>query len=348
MRLLVTGGAGFIGSHFLRLLLPGPGPGAGAGPGRPGPEEPGGFRVTVLDKLGHGSSGDALRAVERLPGFRFVRGAVEDAALVDRLMPGHDAVVHLAAESHVDRSIEGAVPFAVTSAVGTQVLLDAARRHGVGRFLQVSTDEVYGSVADGAWTEEQPLAPRSPYAAAKAAGDLLALACHVTHGLDVVITRGSNTYGPRQYPEKIIPLFATRLLDGLPVPLYGDGQHVRDWLHVEDHCRGILAALTSGRSGEVYHLGGGCELTNRDLTGRILREYGAGWESVRRHPDRKAHDRRYALDCAKADTELGWRPRIPFARGLRDTLRWYRENRDWWEPLTGAADASRGAGRAAS
>ncbi len=219
-----------------------------------------------------------------------------DEALVEALAPGRDAIVHFAAESHVDRSIAGAAPFLTSNVIGTRVLLDAALRHGTGRFVQVSTDEVYGSIDAGSWAEDQPVAPRSPYAASKAGADLLALAYHHTHGLDVVVTRGSNTYGPYQHPEKVIPRFVTALLSGGTVPLYGDGLHVRDWVHVRDHCAGIALALARGRAGEVYHLGGGVELTNRELTGRLLAACGAGWERVEQVADRKGHDRRYSLD----------------------------------------------------
>ncbi|GFH75928.1 MULTISPECIES: dTDP-glucose 4,6-dehydratase [Streptomyces diastaticus group] len=321
--LLVTGGAGFIGSHFVRSLL------AGAYPRWAGAS------VTVLDKLGYCGNLENLAPVAGHPGFRFVRGEVEDTVLLDQVVPGHDHVVHFAAESHVDRSIDGAGPFAVTNVLGTQRMLDAALRHGVRRFLQVSTDEVYGSTDEGAWTEEQPLAPRSPYAATKAAADLLALAWHTTYGLDVVVTRCSNNFGPYQYPEKMVPRFVTNLLRDRRVPLYGDGSHVRDWVHVDDHCRGVASALERGRAGQVYHLGGGCELSNRELTGRILRACGAGWEMVENVADRRGHDRRYALDISKSTAELGYAPRVGFDEGLLQTLTWYRANRSWWERLVG-------------
>ncbi len=323
MRVLVTGGAGFIGSCYVRGLLT----------GRYGQVD----LVTVLDLLTYAGNPANLEPVADDRRLRLVVGDVTDPETVHRVMPGHDLVVHFAAESHVDRSITAAAPFIRTNVVGTQVLLDAALRHGVARFVQVSTDEVYGSIAHGAWTEEQPLAPRSPYAASKAAADLLALSYFHTHRLPVVITRGSNTYGPYQYPEKLIPRFVTRLLRGLPVPLYGDGGHVRDWLHVEDHCEGIARAARLGRPGRVYHLGGGTELTNKDLTGRLLEALGAGWEMVEQVPDRKGHDRRYALDTTRAARELGWVPRIGFDEGLAATVAWYREHRSWWEPLVEAA-----------
>ena len=248
-------------------------------------------------------------------------------------MPGHDAVVHFAAESHVDRSIQGAAPFVVTNVLGTQTLLDAALRHRVGRFLHVGTDEVYGSIETGSWTETWPLSPNSPYSAAKAGSDMIALAYHRTHRLDVVVTRCSNNYGPYQFPEKVIPLFVTNLLDGRKVPLYGDGGNVRDWLHVADHCAGIHLALTGGRAGEVYHIGGGTELTNKELTARLLDACGAGWDMVDEVPDRKGHDRRYSLDISKISTELGYAPSLSFEDGLADTIAWYRDNRTWWEPL---------------
>jgi dTDP-glucose 4,6-dehydratase len=324
MRILVTGGAGFIGSNFVRGVL------AGEYPATVGAE------VTVLDALTY--SGNRANLPVEDAGLRFVHGDIGDAALVADLLPGHDVVVHFAAESHVDRSILGAAPFAVTNVVGTQILLDAARVAGVGRFVHVSTDEVYGSIERGAWTEGWPLAPNSPYAASKAGSDLLVLAAHRTHGMDVVITRCSNNYGPYQFPEKVVPLFVTNLLDGRTVPLYGDGGNVRDWLHVADHCRGIALVLDKGRPGEVYHIGGGTELSNKELTGRLLAACGAGWDMVRQVPDRKGHDRRYALDITKISTELGYAPRVGLDDGLAATVAWYREHREWWEPLRARAE----------
>ncbi|WP_435612337.1 dTDP-glucose 4,6-dehydratase [Streptomyces sp. bgisy159] len=314
MNLLVTGGAGFIGSAYVRHLLA-----ADVAD------------VTVLDALTYAGSPANLPAGH--PRLDFVHGDICDAGLVGRLTADADQVVHFAAESHVDRSIEGSAAFVRTNVLGTQTLLDAALRHGTGPFVQVSTDEVYGSTPHGSWTEDQPLRPTSPYAASKASADLIALSYHRTHGLDVRITRCSNNYGPRQFPEKLVPLFVTNLLDGERVPLYGDGGNVRDWLHVDDHCRGVDLVRTRGRPGEVYHLGGGTELTNKELTGLLLEACGAGWDRVAHVADRKGHDRRYSLDWTKARTELGYRPRRDFATGLADTVAWYRDRRDWWEPL---------------
>ncbi|MFI9005571.1 dTDP-glucose 4,6-dehydratase [Streptomyces sp. NPDC053541] len=325
MRILVTGGAGFIGSQFVRALLLGELPsGEGA-------------RVTVLDNLTYSGNEANLAPVADRPGYAFVRGDIRDPGVVDDVMRGQDAVVHFAAESHVDRSILDSSPFVTTNVLGTQVLLDAAKRHGVGRFVHVSTDEVYGSIAEGSWTEDWPLAPNSPYSASKAGSDLLALSYHRTHGMDVVVTRCSNNYGPYHFPEKMIPLFTTNLLDGRKVPLYGEGLNVRDWLHVSDHCRGIELVLRGGRAGEVYHIGGGTEISNKELTALLLDACGAGWDRVEHVEDRKGHDLRYSLSIAKIQEELGYRPQVAFEQGLADTVRWYRENRAWWEPLKAKA-----------
>jgi dTDP-glucose 4,6-dehydratase len=321
MNLLVTGGAGFIGSHFVRSVL------ADALPGLEG------ARITVLDKLTYAGNLANLGPVHRSERLDFVAGDICDAALVESVLPRHDAVVHFAAESHVDRSIAGATEFATTNVVGTQVLLDAALRHGTSRFVHVSTDEVYGSIAEGAWTERSPMAPNSPYAATKAGADLLALAYHRTHGLPVVVTRCANNYGPYQHPEKVIPRFVTNLLEGRTVPLYGDGSQVRDWVHVDDHCRGTALVLLKGRAGEVYHVGGDEELSNRELTGLLLKACDADWDRVVTTEDRKGHDQRYALDDDRIRRELGYRPRVDFATGLADTVQWYRDHRDWWRPL---------------
>ena len=326
MRLLVTGAAGFIGSHYVRSLLQDKYPAFS------------GAQVTVLDKLTYAGNDANLRPVASSPRYRFVRGDICDASLVDDLLPGHDVVVHFAAETHVDRSIDSPADFVMTNVVGTQVLLDAALRHGVQRFVHVSTDEVYGSIDEGSWTEASPLQPNSPYSAAKASSDLFARAYFRTHGLPVIVTRCSNNYGPYQFPEKVIPLFVTNLIDGLPVPLYGDGLNVRDWLHVDDHCRGIQVALERGEDGEVYNIGGGTELTNRALTQCILEAMGAEWDAVEMVEDRKGHDRRYSLDDSRL-RGLGYESALDFERGLADTIAWYRSNDAWWRPLKKGREA---------
>jgi dTDP-glucose 4,6-dehydratase len=329
VRVVVTGGAGFVGSSYVRALLQDRYPGAA------------GAEVTVLDLLTY--AGNRANLPESDPRLTFVRGDLRDPEVVRDLLPGHDAVVHFAAESHVDRPIADAVPFVTTNVLGTQVLLDAAREAGIGRFVQVSTDEVYGSIGNGSWTEDRPVAPNNPYAASKAGSDLLALATHRTHGLDVVVTRSFNNYGPYQFPENVIPLFVTNLLDGHRVPLYGDGRNIRDWLHVEDHCRGIQLALEKGRSGEIYHIGGGTELTNNELTARLLAACGADWGMVQPVADRKGHDRRYSLDITKISEELGYAPQIGIEDGLAATVAWYKDNRAWWEPLKARAGLPDGA-----
>ena len=319
MRVVITGAAGFIGSRFAELLL--------ADADRLGYDD-----VVLLDALTY--SGRRENMDQALSaGARFVHGSINDPAVVDQALAGAHAVVHLAAESHVDRSITGARDFFLTNVLGTQQLLESARRAGVERFVHVSTDEVYGSIAQGSWREDHVLEPNSPYSASKAGSDLAALAYHRTYGLAVMVTRCSNNYGPRQFPEKVIPLFVTNLMDGEPVPLYGDGLNVRDWLHVDDHCRGILAVLEAGRPGEVYNIGGGTELTNRELTTRLLELCGADEGSVRAVPDRLGHDRRYSVDWGKIHAELGYEPRVPFDTGLAETVAWYQANESWWRPL---------------
>ena len=319
-RVLVTGAAGFIGSRFAELLL------ADA-------DLLGVTQITILDALTY--SGRRENMVDVLSDERvdFVHGSITDEPLVDELMARHDQVVHLAAESHVDRSITGAAAFFVTNVLGTQTLLEAARRHGVSKFVHVSTDEVYGSIPEGSWPEEHMLEPNSPYSSSKAGSDLAALAYFKTYGLPVCVTRCSNNYGPRQFPEKVIPLFVTNLHDGFNVPLYGDGGNIRDWLHVDDHCRGILAVLRAGRPGEVYNIGGGTELTNRELTDKILALSGVGDERITYVDDRLGHDRRYSVDWGKIHRELGYSPQVDFATGLADTVQWYRDNESWWRPL---------------
>ncbi|WP_113704906.1 dTDP-glucose 4,6-dehydratase [Nonomuraea lactucae] len=306
MRLLVTGGAGFIGSHYVRTTRD--------------------AEVTVLDRLTY--AGDLANLDGA--GHEFVKGDICDAGLLREVVPGHDVVINFAAESHVDRSIEGAADFVRTNVLGTQTLMQACLDARVPRVVQVSTDEVYGTIESGSWAEDAPVRPRSPYAAAKAGGDMIAMSYAITHGLPVSITRCGNNFGPHQYPEKLIPLFVTNLLRGRPVPLYGDGGNVRDWIHVDDHCRGIRLVAKRGVPGEVYHIAGVAELTNRELTERLLRAFGAGWDMVERVPDRKGHDRRYSLDDAKL-RGLGYRPRTSFDEGLAGTIRWYADNPRWWE-----------------
>jgi dTDP-glucose 4,6-dehydratase len=318
MRALVTGGAGFIGSHYVRTLV---------ADGRRATLD---VQVTVLDKLTYAGN---LSSLEPVAGrFAFVKGDICDAELLAEIVPGHDVVVNFAAESHVDRSIHSADAFVRTNVLGTHTLLQACLEAGVPKVVHVSTDEVYGSIDVGSWDEESRIAPNSPYAAAKAGGDMLALAYWRTHGLPVCVTRCGNNYGPYQHPEKVIPLFVTDLLDGRDVPLYGDGRNVRDWIHVDDHCRAIRLVAELGEPGQVYHIAGTAELTNMELTDRILSLLGCGWDRVRHVTDRKGHDRRYSLADAKMRA-LGYAPRVGFDQGLAETVRWYTANRVWWEPL---------------
>jgi dTDP-glucose 4,6-dehydratase len=316
MRIVITGGAGFIGSNFVRHLL------------REHPAD----EVVVLDKLTYAGNLENLRDVEGDPRYTFVRGDICDPEAVDRAATGADAIVNFAAETHVDRSISGPDDFIRTDVIGTHVLLEVVRARGVGRYLQVSTDEVYGDVAEGASLETDSLRPSSPYSASKAGADLLVLSYRRTYGTPVVITRSSNNYGPFQYPEKIVPLFVTNALDGQPLPVYGDGRNVRDWIYVDDNCRALDLVLREGRDGEIYNVGGGNEVENVDLTRGILAELGLGGELVRHVADRPGHDRRYAVDCGKL-RGLGWEPLVPFADGLARTVAWYGEHRAWWEKI---------------
>jgi dTDP-glucose 4,6-dehydratase len=318
VRLLVTGGAGFIGSMYVRNLL------AGAYPGYSE------CHVTVVDSLTYAGNLANLPAAH--PRLAFVRADIRDRDRLREVLPGHDAFVHFAAESHVDRSISGAAPFFSVNVVGTQTLLESAVEAKVARVVHVSTDEVYGSIEAGSWDEACPLLPNSPYSASKAGSDLVARAYWRTHGLDVSVTRCANNYGPYQHPEKVIPNFVTRLIDGHDVPLYGDGRNRREWLHVSDHCAAVQLVLANGRAGEIYNIAGGTELTNRELTERLLALCGAGPERIRRVPDRKAHDLRYALDDGKIREELGYAPRVPFETGLAEVVAWYRANEEWWRP----------------
>ncbi|MFZ3560658.1 dTDP-glucose 4,6-dehydratase [Streptomyces sp. BH055] len=319
MRILVTGGAGFIGSHYVRTLLDG---------GYEGFED---AHVTVLDSLTYAGNRDNLPAAH--PRLTFVRGDILDRALLAEVLAGQDAVVHFAAESHVDRSIESGAAFVRTNVEGTQALMEGCLAAKVGRVVHISTDEVYGSIEEGVWTEESPLLPNSPYAASKAASDLIALSYARTHGLNVSVTRCSNNYGPYQHPEKFIPLAVTNLLEGRPVPVYGDGGQVREWLHVDDHCRAVQRVLARGAAGEVYNIGAGTAVPNLTLAHRIAELCGAEPTMIRHVTDRKGHDRRYALDQGRIERELGHRPLTGFDDGLARTVAWYRDNPQWWKPV---------------
>jgi dTDP-glucose 4,6-dehydratase len=312
--LFVTGGCGFIGSNFVRHVL------------EAEPE----VAVVNFDALTYAGNLANLADLEGHPRYRFVRGDVTDRAAVEAAAAGAHSILHFAAESHVDRSILDSAPFVRTNVLGTQVLLDAARKLGVRRYVQISTDEVYGSLgATGFFTEQTPLAPNSPYAASKAAADLLVRSYVHTFGLPAVITRCSNNYGPYQFPEKLIPLFISNLQRNEPVPVYGDGRQVRDWIHVRDHCAAILQVWRQGQAGEVYNVGGRCEWTNLELTYALLDAMGKPRSLIRHVRDRPGHDRRYAIDCSKIERELGWKPAVPFAEGLRETVEWYRTHQDW-------------------
>jgi len=320
MKVLVAGGAGFIGSHYVRTIL---------GGGYGGLEN---ARVTVLDKLTYAGNLSNLEPVADSQHLEFIHGDIGDAALLGAVLPGHDLVVNFAAETHVDRSITGPADFVTTNVAGTQTLLQACLDARTPRVVQVSTDEVYGSLAHGSWAEDAAVSPTSLYAAAKAGGDMIALAYARTHGLNVSITRCCNNYGPYQHTEKVIPLFVSNLLDGLPVPLYGDGGNVRSWVHVDDHCRGIQLVAERGERGAVYHISGDTEISNRELTRELLRLCGAGADMVTHVTDRKGHDFRYSLDDSLL-RGMGYVPARAFGPGLRETVGWYAENRGWWERL---------------
>lgn len=322
MKLLVTGGAGFIGSNYVHHVL------------AAHPED----EVVVLDKLTYAGNLDNLKTLVNNPRFTFVKGDICNREVVFGLVKGVDAVIHFAAESHVDRSIQDPSTFVMTNVVGTQTLIDACRQHGNVRFHHVSTDEVFGSLGmKGAFNEKTPYDPRSPYSASKAASDHLVRAAFHTHKLPITISNCSNNYGPYQFPEKIIPLFITNLLENKKVPLYGDGMNIRDWLHVEDHCKGIDLILRRGRIGETYCLGGRSERTNIELTSLVLFEMGFGKEMIQPVADRLGHDRRYAIDFSKAERELGWSPEVPFLHGLRRTIDWYKNNSSWWQRIKSGA-----------
>ena len=318
MRLLVTGGAGFIGSNFVRRIVNGTYPGVS--------------QLTVLDKLTYAGT---LKNLEMLPkeSFEFIKGDIANPDLISDLTKRHDAIVNFAAESHVDRSITGARDFIETNVLGVQNLLAASLQNQVSVFVQVSTDEVYGSISEGSWSEEYPLLPNSPYSASKASADLICRSYNRTFGMDIRVTRCSNNYGPHQFPEKVIPLFVTNLIDNGKVPLYGNGQNVRDWLHVDDHCDGIYSVLSEGKSGNIYNIGGGRELTNRELTEIILRKFDRDESSIEYVTDRLGHDLRYSVSHEKISRELGYKPKINFEDGIEETIEWYKRNESWWRPL---------------
>ena len=318
MRLLVTGGAGFIGSNFVRRIVNGTYPGVS--------------QLTVLDKLTYAGT---LKNLEMLPAdsFEFIKGDIANPDLISDLTKRHDAIVNFAAESHVDRSITGARDFIETNVLGVQNLLAASLHNKVSVFVQVSTDEVYGSISEGSWSEEYPLLPNSPYSASKASADLICRSYNRTFGMDIRVTRCSNNYGPHQFPEKVIPLFVTNLIDNGKVPLYGNGLNVRDWLHVDDHCDGIYSVLSEGKSGNIYNIGGGRELTNRELTEIILRKFDRDESSIEYVTDRLGHDLRYSVSHEKITRELGYMPKINFEDGIEETIEWYKRNESWWRPL---------------
>jgi dTDP-glucose 4,6-dehydratase len=324
-RLLVTGGCGFIGANFVRYEM----------------ETDPTIEITNLDALTYAGNPDNLTGIDTSPQYHFVLGSVADRPFVMKLVAegGFDAIVHFAAESHVDRSIADATPFLNTNVIGTQCLLDAARAANIRRYVQISTDEVYGTLRadDSPFSEATPLAPNSPYAASKAGADLLVRAAYHTFGLDTVITRCSNNYGPYQFPEKLIPLFITNALADIPLPVYGDGRQVRDWIHVRDHCRGVDAALRRGRAGEVYNFGGKSERYNIDVTRTLLGLCGKPDTLIRHVTDRPGHDRRYAIDCTKAEAELNWHPTVTFEEGLAATAAWYRDNAPWIQRVRSGA-----------
>lgn len=320
MNYVVTGGCGFIGSNYVRGLLS----------GAWGSDVE---KVTVIDSLTYAGNLSNLDPVIKDSRLIFIKEDIVNQKEISEILEGNDIVVHFAAESHVDRSISGSAEFIRTNVLGTHSMLQASLDSNIKQFLHVSTDEVYGSIAKGSWDEQEPLLPNSPYAASKASSDLIARSFFITHGLDVRITRCSNNFGTYQYPEKVIPLFITNLMQGKKIPLYGDGLNVRDWLHVDDHCRGIQLVIEKGRAGQIYNIGGGTELTNIDLTNKILSAMGASNDSIEAVEDRKAHDRRYSVDITKIHNELGYSPQCSLEDTLGDIVVWYQNNQEWWTPL---------------
>ena len=322
MKVLITGGAGFIGSNFVRKLL------AGDLGDISGLE-----KLTVLDSLDYSGNMNNLVSVSHDSRFQFVHGDIQDSNLLTSLVPGHEIVIHFAAKSHVDRSIDDPHPFFATNVLGTQTLLQTSLEGGVKTFIHISTDEVYGTIPEGSWTESSPLLPNSPYAASKGSSDLVARSYWRTYGMDVRITRCSNNYGPYQYPEKVIPLFVTNLVEDKLIPIYGNGRNVRDWLHVDDHCRGIWLVAMKGAPGEVYNIGGGKELSNMELAETILKMMGEDATRIQFVEDRKGHDLRYSLDFSKIHKELGYEPLVSFEEGIVSTVEWYQRNQNWWLTL---------------
>ncbi len=316
-KILVTGGCGFIGSNFIRFFM------------QKEPET----EIANLDKLTYAGRKENLQDIEGNSNYTFIKGDICNPSDVEKAMQGCSAVINFAAESHVDRAIEDADAFVKTNFFGVRVLCEEAKRQGIDRLVQVSTDECYGEITEGSFKETDALHPRNPYSAAKAAGELLAMSYSTTDGLPVIVTRSSNNYGPYQFPEKVIPLFITNLLRNKKVPLYGEGQNVRDWLYVLDNCEAIELCLRKGKAGEAYNVGAGNELQNIELTKKILAELGKGEEMIEKVKDRLGHDLRYSLDCSKIEKELGWKPKTSFEEGLKKTVQWYKESEEWWKPL---------------
>ena len=316
-QILVTGGAGFIGSNFIRHFM------------QNNPD----VKIVNLDKLTYAGRKESLQDLEENSNYEFIQGDICNPKDVKKAMQNCDSVINFAAESHVDKSIENSDEFARTNFLGVKVLCDQAKKQGIEKFVQISTDEVYGQIKNGSFKETDMLKPRNPYSAAKAAGELLAISYHTTFDLPVIVTRSSNNYGPYQFPEKVIPLFVTNLLQGKKVPLYGEGKNVRDWLFVLDNCKAIEVLLKKGTPGEVYNIGGNQELQNIELTKKILAELGKGEEMIEKVKDRLGHDLRYSLDCSKIKNKLGWEPKTKFDEGLHETVQWYKENEKWWKPL---------------